>query len=111
VSAQAVTWAVVQPADEFDNISVCAFEGDPANGIMADVIAEIVSIDDEKDARLIAAAPDLKGEAAEICAILDANTESDGETTFYNFEAIGEAVARRHESLTAVLRKATGAGQ
>lgn len=53
------TWAVVRPAGDFDNISVCAFEGDPRDGIMADVIAEITSIEDEADAHLIAAAADL----------------------------------------------------
>ena len=52
-------WAVVHPADDFDYISVCAFEGDPADGIMSDVIAEVISNEDEADARLIAAAPDL----------------------------------------------------
>jgi hypothetical protein len=50
-------WLVVVGDD--DDITVCAFEGDPRDGIMADIVAEILSVENEADAQLIAAAPDL----------------------------------------------------
>jgi len=59
--------------------------------------------------RLIAAAPDLLHEARELCAILDNYNAHDGEGLVYDFEAIGEEMARRHEALTAAIAKATEA--
>lgn len=53
------TWAVVEANDDFDNATVCSFEGPASNGLMIEVIAEIWSSDEEKHARLIAAAPTL----------------------------------------------------
>lgn len=50
-------WAVV--SDKGDDITVCAFDGDPKNGLMRDVICEITSSRDEADAALIAAAPEM----------------------------------------------------
>lgn len=62
------TWAVV--SDKGDDITVCAFDGDPRDGIMADVIAEIVSVRDEDDACLIATAPELLERLREACDMI-----------------------------------------
>jgi len=62
----------------------------------------------EANARLIAAAPDLFEEAREICAILDMYRADTGEEPCFDHEAIGEEVARRHDSLTAAIAKALG---
>ncbi len=64
-----ITWSVVDDGD--DDISVCAFEGDPKNGIMADVICEVTSIRPEQDAKLIAAAPELLKELQHLVALLE----------------------------------------
>jgi hypothetical protein len=65
----------VPPDDEdYDHITICAFEGDPSDGIIADVIAEITSIEDEADARLIAASPAM-AEALE--ALMAASSEQE----------------------------------
>lgn len=64
------------------------------------------------NARLIAATPELLTEVQELCAILDNYSASDGEGGLcYDHEAIGEEIARRHESLTAAIAKATGGDQ
>lgn len=60
---------------------------------------------------LYLAAPELLREASEICAILDLHRAETGEEPCFDHEAIGEEVARRHNSLTAAIAKATGAAQ
>lgn len=68
-----------------------------------------VACDVIKDyAQQFAAAPELLAEAREICAILDLYRADTGEEPCFDHEAIGEEVARRHESLTAAIAKATG---
>lgn len=58
------------------------------------------------NAQLISAAPDLLTEAAEVCAILDNYNGHDGEALVYDYAAIGEEVARRHQSLTDAIAQA-----
>lgn len=62
----------------------------------------------EANARLIAAAPDLLEEVREVCAILDRYRADTGEEPCFDHEAIGEEIARRHQSLTDALLKAEG---
>lgn len=47
-------------------------------------------------------------EAGEICAVLDLHNAHDGDEIVYDFEAIGEEVARRHGTLTDALAKTVG---
>lgn len=69
---------------------------------------QVTSAQVKANARLIAAAPELAAEAREVCAILDNHSASDGETLVYDYAAIGEEVARRHQSLSDAIAKSVG---
>ncbi len=70
------TWAVVH--DKGEDYTVCAFDGDPRDGIMAEVICEVTSIQDEADAHLLAAAADLLVALTALVRAVEADHDAQG---------------------------------